>query len=127
MTDDELRERIAILLIARDEEMTYDEARRLWTRWKLVAEGGHHGDCTNEPHTCAKCTVNKTNKQVANLITLIKEAGYVRSADYQERLNALEIRVQQIEDVLTEYRRNPPPISPYPKDNTATWIPDVEL
>lgn len=75
---EELREKIAIALVARDDELSLEEAEPMWNSWKVVAQEGHHGDCTNEANTCSKCLVDRTYKDADQIIALIKEAGYVK-------------------------------------------------
>lgn len=83
MTEQELREKIAVFLVARDDEMSLEEGAKMLDSWKVVAQEGHYGDCTNEPNTCSRCLVDRTYEEANNIFALIEEANYVKLADDQ--------------------------------------------
>lgn len=78
-----MRERIAVSLIARDEEVSFEDAALMWDKWKQSAQEGHYGDCTSQPITCMKCLVDDFYGYADQILALIKEANYVKLADDQ--------------------------------------------
>ena len=66
-----LKEKIAIFLVARDDEISLEDAEAMWNKWKIVStERGHSGDCTNEPETCSKCLVSKVYEDVDTILSI---------------------------------------------------------
>ena len=68
-----LREKIAISLVARDEEISLEEATVMWDSWKLSAQYGHGADCTHEPYACSKCQVDKVYEGADQFLALISK------------------------------------------------------
>ena len=68
--NNEIRERIAISLVARDEEMLFDKAIVFWGKWKkeLALHPEHFGDCTKEPQTCNRCLIDDYYKDADQII-----------------------------------------------------------
>lgn len=58
-----LRERLIILLLARDDDVSVEDAKVMWKKLKKVALKGHDGDCTNEPQPCAACFVDRMRRE----------------------------------------------------------------
>jgi hypothetical protein len=69
----ELREKIAIFLIARDDGISSEDAEIMWNGWKAAAQEGHRGDCTGEANTCAKCLVDKQYRDADQIFALFKQ------------------------------------------------------
>ena len=66
-----VKEKIAIFLVARDDEISLEEAAIMWDAWKRAAvERGHFGDCTNEPETCFRCLVSKVYEDVGTILSI---------------------------------------------------------
>lgn len=66
-----VKEKIAIFLVARDDEISLEEAVIMWDAWKrAAAERGHFGDCTNEPETCFSCLVDSTYEDADTILTI---------------------------------------------------------
>ena len=82
--DEQLREKVCIQLVARDDDISFMEASTMWLAFKTRSLEGHYGDCTNQPVTCALCLVECFNEEATEILALIKEAGYVKLADDQD-------------------------------------------
>jgi len=73
------RERIIILLVARDEELTVEDAKIHWDKWVAAlneepwANSKHAGDCTNEPQTCIRCLVESYYRDADLIIEKLLE------------------------------------------------------
>jgi len=66
------REQIIIQLIARDEDMSVEEAADFWARWKAELEKNpeHFGDCTKEPQTCNRCLIESYYRDADQILTI---------------------------------------------------------
>ena len=98
-----LRERIAIMLFAQDDEVSFREAEYMLLeplKDLLWADGKHFGDCTNEPQTCCRCLHEGYLKEADQILALIKEVGYVKLADDQSLP-----KIPEIASDLSGYQR----------------------
>lgn len=95
-----LMEKVAIQLISQSEDISFEEASKMWGLIVIESQKGHFGDCIKEPQSCALCFVERQYEKAILFLALVNEAGWIDPATL---ITLGEFGTPQADKVLHEW------------------------